>query len=286
MKGCKIGNLELKTPIILGSCDLFVNEKNVRKHFNSSIGAVVLKTTTREPREGHKKPHIAKFGEGILVASGNANPGISVMCELLKKIKDIPVIGSVAETSLVKEYEAAGAIAVELNLSCPNLNEDIPAQHPEQVFEEVKKAKSLCNIPVIVKLTGWKCDLTKTAQAAQDAGADAIVVSNLFPGTGFYTGLVKQDYSYKIGEPLVGRGYGAYTGKAFLSGVLLMIQQLRKEIKIPIIATGGCCTDLDSMIQTFMSGADAIETVTPLYYNKNPSEIYQEYLKWREENDF
>ena len=282
---CKIGSLELRTPIILGSCDLFNNVESIRKNYKDLVGAIVLKTTSREPREGHKKPHMAKFGDNLLVASGNANPGIDAMCKIVRELKDIPLIGCVMEPSLAKEYAEAGAIAVELNLSCPNLEEDIPAQHPEEVFEAVKKAKSLCDVPIIAKLTGWNCNLRQTAKAAEEAGAEAIVVSNLFPGMGFYTGLVEQEGAYKIGEPLLGRGYGAYTGKAFLSGVLLMIQRLRKEIKIPIIATGGCCNDLDSIVQTFMSGAVAIETVTPLYQGKDPSKLYREYLEWREKND-
>lgn len=286
MVTCKLGALELKTSLILGSCDLFTREDNLRKYYTPCVGAIVLKTTTGLPRAGNKQPHVGRLKDGILVSSGMANPGIEEMCNLARRVNDIPLIGSVAEIDLVSDYEKAGVLATELNLSCPNIDSDIPAQNPLIVYKAVKRAKERCSIPVFAKLTGWNCNLSETARAAQDAGADAIVVSNLFPGTGFYTGLVKQDSKYKLGECLVGRGYGAYTGRAFLSGVLLMIQQLKKDINIPIIATGGCCSDLDALVQTFMAGASAVETVTPLYQHKNLDKLYNNFLDWRKKNDF
>lgn len=284
---CKISSLEIKTPIILGSCELFINEENIKKFYQPYVGAIVLKTTTREPSEGYEKPHIARFGEeGILVASGLANPGIVKMCQVVKSLKDIPLIGSVVEPSLAKEYADAGAIAVELNLSCPHMPGGIiPAHDPKLVYSAVKTAKSVCNIPIFAKLTGWNCNIVETAKTAKEAGADAIVVSNLFPGTGYYTGIIKQDSQYKIGDCLLGYGYGAYTSRNFLSGVLLMIKNIKSEVDIPIIATGGCCADLDALAQSFLAGAVAVETVTPLYQNKDLGKLYNDYLEWRKEND-
>jgi dihydroorotate dehydrogenase (NAD+) catalytic subunit len=279
---CKINSLELRTPIILSSCDLFVNEKNIKKFYQPYVGAIVLKTTSGEPCKGYNKPHIAKFGDGILVASGMTNPGIIEMCKIVKKLKGIPLIGSLVNPSLSKEYADAGAVAVELNLSCPH--GIIPAPDSKGIYSAVKHAKSICNIPIFAKLTGWNCNIIETAKAAQRAGADAIVVSNIFPGTGYYTGIVKQKSDYKIGDYLLGHEFGAYTSSNFLSGVLFMIKQIKAQIDIPIIATGGCCNNLDSLIQSFMSGAIAVETITPVYQKKDLNKLYKDFLKWNEKH--
>ena len=280
----KVGSLELRTPIILGSCDLFVSEETVNKRYQPYVGAIVLKTTTREPREGYAEPKIARFGDGILVASGMANPGINRMCQIANNLRELPLIGSVAEPILAKEYAEAGVMAVELNISCPHTpGGRILAHNPETVYSAVREAKEVCNIPVFAKLTGWGCDIVETSIAAEKAGADAIVVSNLFPGTGYYTGLVAQDYAYNVGDCLVGYGHGGYTSPYFLSGVLWMIKQIRDASNIPIIATGGCCASLDSLVQSFMSGAAAVETVTPLYQGRDLNKLYEEFKQWKKE---
>jgi len=278
---------ELETPIILGSCDLFVNEANIRKHYTKCVGAIVLKSATREPTSGYPQPHVALLNGGVLVASGMANPGIAEMCRLAKSLSDdIPIIGSVADPALAREFARTGVKAVELNLSCPhNPGGVVPAHCPETVSEAVEAARLGCHLPIFAKLTGWDCDIVETSKAAIYAGADAVVVSNLFPGTGYYTGLVKQTSEYRIGDCLVGHGHGGYTSRNFLAGVLFMIRRIKEKLNIPIIATGGCCADADALAQTYLSGVDAIETVSPLYLGQNLDMIYDEFIEWKEKND-
>jgi len=281
----KLKCLDLKTPIILGSCDLFVEESTIRNYVTDCVGAVVLKTATEQPTRGYTMPHVAKFGDGVLVASGMANPGIKEMCKIAKNLTDIRTIGSLIDPNLATQYESAGVIAIELNLSCPHFpGGQVPAHKPELVAKAVSAAKRACRIPVFAKLTGWGCDIVRTTQAAEEAGADAVVVSNLFPGTGYYTGLVKYEHKYKVGDTLLGHGFGAYTSRNFLASVLFLIKQIRGNSQIPIIATGGCCSDADALAQTHLAGASAVETVTPLYLGKNLDSIYNEYLNWKHNN--
>ena len=119
-------------------------------------------------------------------------------------------------------------------------------------------------------MTGWNCDLAKVALAAERSGADAVTVSNLFPGTGYHTGLSESTElpsgTRRIGESLIGHVKGGYSGKAMHSPVLLLISNLRKYLRIPVIGTGGCASDLDSLVQTFMAGATAVASVTPFYF--------------------
>jgi len=294
-----LGGIELSSPLILGSFDALVDADVLARCFEAcplSLGAVVTKSTTIDPRQGYPEPKVAPFGTGLLVASGNPNPGITRMTSAVRKFRDrhrdAVLIGSIVSDAdhlhrdleeeygfLAVEYARSGVSGVELNLSCPHLDpEDIehtivPAQDQQMVYRLVSTVRARLSAAgyaaclVIPKLTGWNCNPAEVALSAQQAGADAVTVSNLFPGTGYNTGLGEAQASGgKIGDYLVAHGKGGYTGKALHSAVLLMIENLRKYIRIPIIGTGGCATDLDSLVQTFMAGATAVAAVTPFYF--------------------
>ena len=297
-----IGGVKLSSPLILGSFDPIVDAEVLSRCFDlcgDSLGAVVMKSTTINPRSGYPEPKVAKFGDGLLVASGNCNPGIERMVAELQRFKTRfshrVVFGSIVSDPdsplndlaeeycfLALEYAKAGADGLELNLSCPHLDPAekehtiVPAQDKDlvgQLISEVKSSLSRAgydNCLVIPKLTGWNCNPAEVALSAEQAGADAVTISNLFPGTGYHTGIREARAGHsddrKIGEYLVAHGKGGYSGKAMHSATLLMIENLRKYIRIPVIGTGGCASDLDSLVQTFMAGAIAVESVTPFYF--------------------
>jgi dihydroorotate dehydrogenase len=290
-----IGKVKLSSPLILGSFDSIVSADVLSRCFDicgDALGAVVTKSTTINPRQGYPEPKVSRFGDGLLVASGNCNPGIDVMASEVRQFKarfsDPVVLGSIVSDPdhpqrdlaeeycfLAVEYAQAGVDGLELNLSCPHLDPRekeqtiVPAQDETlvaQLISEVKSSLSRTgydNCLVIPKLTGWNCNPTEVAMSAEQAGADAVTLSNLFPGTGYHTGTGDD---HKIGDYLVTHGKGGYSGKAMHSAVLLMIETLRKHIGIPVIGTGGCASDLDSLVQTFMAGAVAMESVTPFYF--------------------
>ena len=296
----KINNkLRLTSPFILGSFDALDSFRGLEKAYllsDGHFGAIACKTTTIRKRQGYKDPKVANMGAGYLVASGMANPGIKMMCREIAEFKRLypeqMIFGSIASlhsTEIIQEFgymaikmAAAGVDGLELNLSCPHADAKekyrtcLVAQNADlvkKIIMVIKKQLSsngYRDIVVIPKLTGWNCDLEKVSIAAERGGADALLISNIFPGTGFYTGLKKisNQYEYKIGEYLIGNKKGGYTGQALHSAVLLMINSVRRLVKIPIIATGGCATDLDSVVQTFFAGANAIEAVTPFYFEK------------------
>lgn len=297
-----IGGVELGSPLILGSFDTIVSAGVLGRCFElcgDSLGAVVTKSTTIGPRRGYPEPKVSRFGAGLLVASGNTNPGIAAMAAEVRQFKNRfggrVVFGSIVSDPdsprmdladeychLAVEYAKAGVDGLELNLSCPHLDPAekeltiVPAQDGELVGQLISAVKSRLSesgyghCPVIPKLTGWNCKLADVARSAERAGADAVTVSNLFPGTGYYTGIGENGGNAsgdrEMGEHLLAHGKGGYSGKAMHSAALLMIETLRNHIEIPIIGTGGCATDLDSLVQTFMAGALAISSVTPFYF--------------------
>jgi len=290
-----IGGVKLRSPLILGSFDSIISADVLIRCFDicgDSLGAVVTKSTTINPRQGYPDPKVSRFGDGLLVASGNCNPGIDVMASEVRQFKaqfsDPVVFGSIVSDPdhpqrdlaeeycfLALEYATAGVDGLELNLSCPHLDPRekeqtiVPAQDKTlvgQLISEVKSSLSRAGYDsclVIPKLTGWNCNPTEVALSAGQAGADAVTLSNLFPGTGYHT---RTGVDHEIGDYLVAHGKGGYSGKAMHSAVLMMIETLRKHFEIPVIGTGGCSSDLDSLVQTFMAGAVAVESVTPFYF--------------------
>ena len=302
-----IGPVRLTSPLILGSFDALTDSGVFERCFElcgDALGALVSKSTTLDPRQGYPHPKVARFGSGLLVASGNTNPGIARVTREVRTFKhkhpDRVVFGSIVSDGdhperelteeyalLAAEYARAGVDGLELNLSCPHLDPRdrehtiVPAQDPELVARLVTAVRSSLSgagcehCLVVPKLTGWNCDPTAVALAAERAGADAVTLSNLFPGTGFYTGVTQNRMpsgKQELGEYLLGHGKGAYSGKAMHSAVLLIISNLRKHLQIPLFAAGGCATDLDSLAQTFMAGATAVQTVTPFYFD-NPGQM-------------
>jgi len=301
--GSTIGRVKLRSPLILGSFDAMISSDIFSRCFElcgDSLGAIVTKSTTLNPRQGYAEPRVASFGDGLLVASGNRNPGIHRMAEEVRKFRSrfdhAHIIGSIVSdpdhpqselaeeySSLAEEYAQAGVDGLELNLSCPHLDPDekertiVPAQDAKQVSLLVGSVKARLNKAgypdclLIPKLTGRHCNPVEVALSAERAGADAVTLSNLFPGTGYHTGLneggAAAPRGQQPGDYLVAHGKGGYSGRAMHSAVLLMIESVRHHVQIPVVGTGGCASDLNALVQTFMAGAVAVESVTPFYFN-------------------
>lgn len=290
----RIGEKYFKNPFFIASSDLISTKEQAEEVIKyGEVGSIIWKTTTLNPKKGYKQPIICDFYDGFLVASGMKNLGIyktiQEINEFKKKFPEQSLILSIASVNfddpkkefiemamLVKDIPIDG---IELNLSCPHqvsgekYKTELLAQNPEMVGKITKAVKDILNTSnkiLIVKLTGWNSDIVSVSKSAEDNGADAITVSNIFPGMGYYTGIIekKNGYSYKIGEPLLGNFKGGYTGISMLPATLLIVNNVVNSVNIPVIATGGCMSSNDAMIQTFLAGASAIASAT-FYYDSN-----------------
>src|SRR2546427_12517938 len=154
----------------------------------AGAGAVVSKSFNRKGREGYRNPSFIEVQGAFLNALGIPNPGMDEMKEEVETAskKGVPVIASVfgfdagefAESAVMGEK--GGAIAVELNVSCPHVREvgvEI-GQRPKVVAEVTHAVKGRVRIPVFVKLSPNVTDITEVAKAAQSAGADAVTAIN------------------------------------------------------------------------------------------------------------
>src|SRR5208337_5670279 len=158
--------------------------ETVENVVKGGAGAAVTKSVGLKPREGYANPTVVQASCGLINAMGLPNPGIKEYVKEFKRIKaavpTVPLIFSIygysAEeyATIVGEATAAGADAVELNVSCPHVKDTGSeiGQCPEILVEVVKKVKASVSRPVFVKLSPNVTRIADIAEAAVEAGAD------------------------------------------------------------------------------------------------------------------
>jgi len=225
----------------------------------AGAGAVVSKSFNVKGREGYRNPSFIEVQGGFLNALGIPNPGMEEMREEVETASKagVPVIASVFGFD-AEEFAAAaamgekgGAIAVELNVSCPHVREvgvEI-GQRPKVVAEVTRAVKGRVRIPVFVKLSPNVTDITEVAKAAQSAGADAVTAINTALGMA-----VNVDSAY----PILGGTLGGLSGPALHPIAVRAIYQIRRAVDLPIIGVGGV-QDYRGALEMMMVGASAVQ---------------------------
>ena len=148
--------------------------------------------------------------------------------------------------------------ALELNLSCPNLGKKtLVAQDPEATRRVVKLVKEISSVPVIAKLSPNVTDIASIAQAAQDAGADAVSLINTFSA-------MVIDVNKR--RPVLGNFSGGLSGPAIRPVAVYMVYQTAQRVRIPIIAMGGIMTAQDAL-EFILAGATMVAVGTANFIN-------------------
>ena len=206
----------------------------------SKLGAFVTKTLTAEPRAGNPQPWAETFGDGTLVnAAGLPNPGIRAAMRdwaTLPETLGIPVIVSLGGdprhlAELAAAADAAGwPSAIELNLSCPNVDGGLVAADPVAVAEVVSRVRASTSLPLLAKLTPACGTRAAVARAAVDAGADALTCGNTMPVHALDD----------TGAPLLGHtADGGLSGLALHAIALRLVADVRAAVDVPIVGLGG-----------------------------------------------
>jgi dihydroorotate dehydrogenase (NAD+) catalytic subunit len=255
----EFAGIKLPNPTILASGILGVSGEILVRVSRAGAGAVVSKSFNRKGREGYRNPSFIEVQGGFLNALGIPNPGMEEMRQEVETAtkQGVPVIASVfgfdseefAESAAMGEK--GGAIAIELNVSCPHVREvgvEI-GQRPKVVAEITQAVKSRVRVPVFVKLSPNVTDITEVAKAAETAGADGITAINTMLGTA-----VDVDSSF----PILGGVLGGLSGPAIHPIALRAVYQIRRAVRIPIIGVGGI-EDWKGAVQMMMAGASAVQ---------------------------
>jgi len=255
----EFAGIKLPNPTILASGILGVSGEMLIRVSRAGAAAVVTKSFNRKGREGYRNPSFIEVHGGFLNALGIPNPGMEEMREEVETAsrKGVPVIASVfgfdaeefAESAMMGER--GGAIAVELNVSCPHVKEvgvEI-GQRPKVVAEVTQTVKSRVHIPVFVKLSPNVTDISEVAKAAESAGADAITAINTVLGTAV---------DVDSGFPILGGVLGGLSGPTIHPIALRAVYQIRQAVGIPVIGVGGI-EDWKGVVQMMMAGASAVQ---------------------------
>ena len=260
-----IGSLELRSPLIAASGTVGSVWEWAEIAEVSHYGAAVAKSVSPVPWEGRPAPRVAPTTMGMLNGIGIQNPGIeewSASMETRIASSRVPIWGSTVAgdvdgfAHVAKRLDAAGVGTVEVNLSCPNLEDgqmfSFDARRAGDVVEAVAGTVS---VPVGAKLSPNTPDIVEVAGACHEAGADFVVLTN----TAFGFGLSLPDR-----RPLLSGAVGGYSGPGLKPISLRCVYEVARAIPdLPIVGCGGVSTGRD-VIEYLVAGASAVEMGTIL----------------------
>jgi len=240
----------------------------------AELDAFVTKTITPEPREGNPPIRIAETESGMLNSIGLQGPGIEallshVLPELAKQ--GLRVWVSVGGFS-VGDYAGicerldgqADVEVIELNLSCPNVEEA-----PESSAQIVAGCRSRTSKPLYAKLSPATWDIAESAKAVVAAGADGLSLVNTIRGMALDPVTLR---------PKLARGIGGYSGPALKPVALACVSACARAVDVPIVGMGGVWSGLDAL-ELIAVGASVVSLGTVLFADPDaPDRIRQELM--------
>ena len=222
-----------------------------------SLDAFVTKTITPEPREGNPPVRIAETEAGMLNSIGLANPGRKLfLAEYLPRLRvlELPLWVSVGGFSARDYAETCAALedvaAIELNLSCPNVDEA-----PEGAAAIVAACRAETALPLYAKLSPAAWDIAEVARAVEAAGADGLSLVNTLRGLAL---------DERTLRPTLARGAGGYSGPALKPVALAAVWACADAVDLPIVGMGGVRCGLDAL-ELVAAGARAVALGTVLF---------------------
>jgi dihydroorotate dehydrogenase (NAD+) catalytic subunit len=279
-----VGSVTLPNPVMTASGTVG-HGTEVGEYFDlSALGAVVVKSLSAEPWAGNPPPRLHETSAGMLNSVGLQNPGVEAWIE-----HDLPaleargarVVASVWGFS-VEAYAKAAAmlaevaprlVAVEVNLSCPNVEarKDMFA-HSAAATAEVVEATAPCARPRWAKLSPNVTDLVEIADAAVGAGAEALTLVNTVMGMAI---------DVERRRPVLGAGGGGLSGAAIRPVAVRAIYDCREALPdAAIVGVGGVRTGEDA-VELLMAGADAIQVGTATFFEpRAPLKVLEELGMW------
>jgi dihydroorotate dehydrogenase (NAD+) catalytic subunit len=219
------------------------------------LDAFVTKTITPEPRGGNEPVRIAEVDAGMLNSIGLANPGRDAfLADLLPRLRALGLsiwvsVGGFAAHEYAETCERLEDVTIELNLSCPNVEEA-----PETAAEIVAACRAVTGLPLYAKLSPAVWDVGEAARAVEDAGADGLSLVNTIRGLALTPQL----------EPALGPAVGGYSGPGLKPVALAAIYAAHRATGLPIVGMGGVWNGRDAL-ELLAAGASAVALGTVLF---------------------
>lgn len=256
----ELGGAVFKNPVMPASGTYDYFENNADCFPVSELGAVMIKSVHRLRRPGNPGPRIAEVCGGMLNCVGIPSVGIEAFLrDELPRYENIgtQVILSISGSEPVHYAEIAELVgddpriaALEMNLSCPNVGSGLPfSSDPQLLYDTVRQTRQRTTLPLYAKLSPNVTDIRVSCRAAEDAGADALTLSNTFRA---------MTVDIQKRRPYLGNLSGGMSGPAVKPMNMFLVWQAYETVHIPIIACGGIASWRDA-VEYLMAGASAVQ---------------------------
>jgi dihydroorotate dehydrogenase (NAD+) catalytic subunit len=234
----------------------------------NQLGAITVKGIRLNPVRGNPTPRTAEVASGMLNAIGLQGPGVDGFIKkywpFLKELK-VPTIINIWGTTVEEYAEVArrfdaliGVGALELNVSCPNIKEG-GAQFGTDLkllAQVVAACRKVTTLPLITKMSPNVVSIAPFAKAAEDAGSDALAITNSYPAMAI---------DIETRKPRLANVTGGLTGSAIKPIDIKLVWDAAQAVKIPIVGMGGI-QNPDDAIEFLMAGATAVAVGTANFY--------------------
>ena len=264
-----IGNLHLKNPVMTASGTFGYGLEFEDLVPLEEIGAIIVKGTTLQPRQGNDYPRMAETPQGMLNCVGLQNKGAHHFAEhIYPQLCQTPACWIVnVSGSSPDDYAECAAVmdsleqvsAIELNISCPNVRNGgmafgVTCAGAASVVRAVRQRYSKT---LIVKLSPNVTDIAEIARAVEAEGADAVSLINTLMG---------MSIDIERRQPRLSIKTGGLSGPAVKPVAVRMVWQVARAVDIPVVGLGGI-SNAEDAIEFFMAGATAIEIGTANFVN-------------------
>lgn len=279
-----IGSVTLPNPVMTASGTAGHGTELAPYLDLGGLGAVVVKSLSAEAWAGNAAPRVHETPAGMLNSIGLQGPGVAAWLE-----DDLPPLldlGARVVVSIwghsVEDYAAAAAlladappevVAVEVNLSCPNVESrgSMFAHSPEATAEAMAVTEA-CGRPRWAKLSPNVTDLTAIAGAARQGGAEAVTLINTVMGL-----LIDPETR----RPRLGNGGGGLSGPAIHPVAVRAVHECRvAHPDLPIVGVGGVAKGADAA-ELLLAGASAVQVGTATFADpRAPARVLKELAAW------
>lgn len=282
----QLGPLILANPIVTASGTYGHGAEVAQQGDASRLGAITTKSVTSTRWEGKPAPRLHMTAAGMLNAVGLQGPGVTAWIE-----HDLPTLRAAGARVIasiwgntIEEFACAtemlrpatdDLIAVEVNVSCPNLHRrsEMFAHDPEATAGAIRAVVDVgLGLPVFAKLSPNVTDLTAIAHAAIEAGATGLTLVNTLMGL-----LVDAETR----RPVLGGGGGGLSGPAIKPIALRAVHEVSRALPhVPLIGTGGVQSGVDA-VEMMLAGASAVGVGTASFVDpRAPYRVLDELVDW------
>lgn len=262
----KLGTITLKNPIMPASGTFSEDLAGVIDM--NALGAHVTKTITYEKRGGNPTPRVCEVRGSMLNSIGIPSKGINHFIQNVVpyyRDYDVPLVVSISAHNaddfarICEAITVPGVDAIEVNISCPNIEDNGKAfaMRPSSTQQVMTKLRGASDLPLWAKLSPNTGETVEVALAAQEAGADALVVSNT---------LLSMAIDIQSRKPKLGNLMGGLSGPSLKPISLRMAYQCAKVVDIPVIGCGGIST-VEDVVEYLIAGASAVQVGTATFIN-------------------